>query len=936
MADTVLRAIITGNATSAVAAFGESAAAAESSASRHGNAFNGISRAFEAATAAAIGGAATVGVAAVTMAVNYETASDRMAAMAGITQQQATAIGDAFLSTAGRTTFSAKEIMEAYGPVSGQFGLTEGHALSAAEALNMMSAAANLAEASGSDLTTTTAALAGVMQAFQMDVSQSSMATDELFNSSRALGIPVTDLANTIERFRKNLGPLAPDLAQTSTFMIDLEKHGIEGSRALAGATTSVTHLLSNTKPVNDELAKLGVNLFDASGHFVGLGSVIDQLQPKLAGMTQEQQIAVDTALFGSKGYELLNTTLLAGTAAWNQAAAAATAAGTAQQGAATATDNVKGEWEKLTKSALPDMLVQLGQILLPGVTKALTDVTNWIATHKDVIQKDAAIAFHDFGIAAHDAGDFIKNDLWPPVHAVVGFLVDHPTVVKDAAVALAGLYAANKVGHAAGSVIGDLKSLFAVGGQIEQGIAKLRGLSSGGAAPSMGRRPTNPFGDALDATKGIKVWGGPVEVIGKGFGFSGSGGANKGMPPSNILPGLAAGNATAPAAASATPAVFSGAMGVATTALVVAAPLAMVASQAWNMATVLQNMHGDLTAGEDAIKRAIGPTNLTADQWQKLFHDIENGRIQGKQAIDNEIKNLELANDATHTNAQTWGNILEDAQSLQRFGAGWQAHVKDDLSQVLVHGSDLAAATGDLASLMAQGKITTGDQVKQYTQDWNQIQAKASDAAGAQQEFASMLESGQLSLDTDMNQFIAAWNASKEHGDSLQQEMWAMANLSAHAADHTTDLASYLSSLASAVGISVTAIIGDYVQTAGFAARMVLAQQSVTGTVQALSAAGIGHAQAYAGGSAGYAEGGIASGPASGYLALLHGTEAIIPTKYLGAAPRDGGAPSVTNYVTIQVTGADPQAVVDALRRYMYSTGSVPINVQSANMVAA
>jgi hypothetical protein len=34
--------------------------------------------------------------------------------------------------------------------------------------------------------------------------------------------------------------------------------------------------------------------------------------------------------------------------------------------------------------------------------------------------------------------------------------------------------------------------------------------------------------------------------------------------------------------------------------------------------------------------------------------------------------------------------------------------------------------------------------------------------------------------------------------------------------------------------------------------------------------------------------------------------------------------------YVTINVSGGDPQAVVDALRRYMRQNGSVPIRVSA------
>ena len=66
-------------------------------------------------------------------------------------------------------------------------------------------------------------------------------------------------------------------------------------------------------------------------------------------------------------------------------------------------------------------------------------------------------------------------------------------------------------------------------------------------------------------------------------------------------------------------------------------------------------------------------------------------------------------------------------------------------------------------------------------------------------------------------------------------------------------------------------------------------------------------------------ADGGIVTGPT---LALIGeaGPEAVIPLNRAGGM---GG-----NNVTINVQGADPNAVVDALRTYMFRNGSVPIRV--------
>jgi hypothetical protein len=67
-------------------------------------------------------------------------------------------------------------------------------------------------------------------------------------------------------------------------------------------------------------------------------------------------------------------------------------------------------------------------------------------------------------------------------------------------------------------------------------------------------------------------------------------------------------------------------------------------------------------------------------------------------------------------------------------------------------------------------------------------------------------------------------------------------------------------------------------------------------------------------------AKGGIVTEPT---LAMIGeaGPEAVVPLdRYNGG----GGG----NNVTINVHGGDPQAVVDALRRYMYQNGTIPIRV--------
>jgi hypothetical protein len=70
-------------------------------------------------------------------------------------------------------------------------------------------------------------------------------------------------------------------------------------------------------------------------------------------------------------------------------------------------------------------------------------------------------------------------------------------------------------------------------------------------------------------------------------------------------------------------------------------------------------------------------------------------------------------------------------------------------------------------------------------------------------------------------------------------------------------------------------------------------------------------------------AQGGIVTSPTLALIGEGSGPEAVIPLNRMGEFGMGGGG-----NVTIHVNGGDPQAVVDALRTYMFRNGSVPIRV--------
>jgi len=487
---------ISGSAESAVKAFGETAVAADASAKVVSKSSSGMSSAIKKSTSTSgfslssfgsslfnmvpiwgkVGIAAGVVVAgvvtgAIILASKYQEATNKMAAQAGITLTAAKKIGDAFLTTGGQTTFSAQQMMEAFGPVSGQLGLMAGHALTASQSLAFMRSAMALAEATGQSLSTTTASLATVMQAYGIPLKDAGKATDELFNTSRALDVPIGTLTTSMDQLHAKLGPLAPGLGDVSSLLVDLTSHGLTGSRAMLLVSTGMSTLLGGSKPVNAELKTLGLNVFDSTGKFVGMQSVIEQLAPRLAGLTEAQRLHTEQLLFGKTAALALDSTISAGLPGWQKATAAATAHGTASAAADKASSGLSGSMAKVSAS-LQDVGVKLGNFFLP----ILTTVMGWVAKAAQAFAYVLPGALNVLGTAFGILGKFLGPAIafWTTlfkvwiavIQTVVGVVINVVNAIKGPISSIAGFFKtafgaiAGIIGGVAAGVTGAVKGI--------------------------------------------------------------------------------------------------------------------------------------------------------------------------------------------------------------------------------------------------------------------------------------------------------------------------------------------------------------------------------------------------------------------------------------------------------------------------------------------
>ena len=433
---------------------------------KHGNAAgaalsSGVKKGLLVVGAAAVGAAAS----AVHLAESMQSADASIAAASGTSVKSATAIGNAFLDTAGKSEFSGEQMAKAYAGVAGQLKATEGHALNAAQASKVMAAADDLATAKQIDLGTATSTLASVMQAFHLKTTDASHASDVLFSASTATGQSVDALGSALARVKSRLGDTGGSVGDLSALLVDMTNQGITGRGAMGALNTSMTTLQrtasnvsiaqqtqqtvlaqmpTNLRALAEGYAKgeisqkdyskatrslsgeqrslmsqfttaqtaiqtaqikyqeLGVTVFNAQGKFVGMGSIIDQLHPKFAAMTQAQQLAAATTLFGAGAAKQMTAVIDAGPAAYDKATSSVNRMDAAHNAAAKQAGTLHVQ-EEILKSTVIDLGTKIGAVLIPAVAtfaSGILHATNFVMDHKAVLIALAAVVTGVLGTA--------------------------------------------------------------------------------------------------------------------------------------------------------------------------------------------------------------------------------------------------------------------------------------------------------------------------------------------------------------------------------------------------------------------------------------------------------------------------------------------------------------------------------------------------------
>lgn len=191
---------------------------------------------------------------------------------------------------------------------------------------------------------------------------------DVLSNGANKSTASVDSLAMGMQQGGMQAAQMGMSLEDTVATLAAFDQAGLKGSDAGTSLKTMLTALANPSKAAAEMMSQLGINAFDASGKFVGMQSLADQLKGSLGGLSQEQRNAALSTIFGADASRaaavamgLSSDAAKTGGKSFSTWAAEMQKSGTAAENARTRTDNLAGDLRKL-KSAADNALISLGQ----------------------------------------------------------------------------------------------------------------------------------------------------------------------------------------------------------------------------------------------------------------------------------------------------------------------------------------------------------------------------------------------------------------------------------------------------------------------------------------------------------------------------------------------------------------------------------------------
>lgn len=369
------------------------------------------------------------------LAADFEQSMDVMAVAGEIPAESMAHFERQALDLGAATVFSAGEVAGA------MLELTKA-GMDMFEVSASIKGVTDLAAAGGVNLGEAANVTTQYLNSFNLEAEKAGQLADLFAGGANASSAELYDLALGGVQAAGTFADIGASASDLITALAILANRGQDASVGGTNLNRAFSDLMSPTKIARKEMKKLGIDIFDVHGEFVGIIPMIEEFNEATAGMTQEQREASLGIILGQSGLRAMRPLLEAG------------AEGFAE---------MQAEVDKEAQAAL------LSEARMRGLAGGI----EYLSGSVDSFLIGAARPFLDFtGDALRGLGDFITS---------IGNL---PDPIKNAALAFgAVLAAAGPIIGVAAAVAFALSALGTAAAPILLVTAAVAGLAAGFAA---------------------------------------------------------------------------------------------------------------------------------------------------------------------------------------------------------------------------------------------------------------------------------------------------------------------------------------------------------------------------------------------------------------------------------------------------------------------
>lgn len=322
---------------------------------------------------------------------DFESMMSQVKAISGATGQEFDDLTAKAQEMGATTKFTATESAEAFNYMAMAGWKPQ-------QMIDGISGIMSLAAASGEDLGTTSDIVTDALTAFGLQAGDAGHFADVLAQASANANTNVSMLGESFKYVAPVAGAMNYSVEDTSLALGLMANASIKGSMAGTALKTSLANMAAPTDSMAAAMDKYGISLTDSEGNMKSLRGVIDNLRGSLGGLSETEQTAAASTIFGKEAMAGMLAIINASEEDYNKLSTAIGNSKDAAEGMAdTMLDNLKGSFT-LMQSAIEGTENAFGKRLSPylrdiagGIADAMPGITDGINAVMDVVDDKIA-----------------------------------------------------------------------------------------------------------------------------------------------------------------------------------------------------------------------------------------------------------------------------------------------------------------------------------------------------------------------------------------------------------------------------------------------------------------------------------------------------------------------------------------------------------------